>query len=252
MKDSSEYAAKLKKLYNRIKRGGFKHTEPAVQDVTTELLVACLSAYNTENKARTLLGRLRSNYVDYNELRISRTAEAIDILGKNAQRARETALQLLTLLRSVYDKQDSLDLEELRQLNKRDAKTFLEGLKGADAYVVGRIMLRALGAHAFPVNEQMLAMLRAEEVVSPEASLSQVQGFLERQISVTDVHAMYAALRHHADAFRPSAAKKKTAKKSGEAAKKTAKKAVKKTVKKAVKKTVKKTAAKASKSKEGT
>ena len=231
MKDSSAYAAKLKRLSNRLKRAAAKSADTAAHDVVTEMLLACLSAHNTENKAKIALGRLRSNFVDYNELRISRTPEVIDVLGKNFNQPRDTTLQLIKLLRSLYDKQDSLDLEELRQLSKRDAKIFLESLDGADPYVVGRIMLRALGAHAFPINEQMLVMLRAEEVVAPDAALPEVQAFLERHISVNQVQKIYACLRHHADVFRPStAAKRQTAKKTTKT-KKTTKKTTKRTTK---------------------
>jgi hypothetical protein len=101
-------------------------------------------------------------------------------------------------------------------------------------------MLRGLGAHAVPVNQPMLEMLRREEVVDPEADLPTVQGFLERQISVQEVLRDYQLLREHTD--NPAADKgAKAGSKTKTAAKKTTGKTAETTTKqKTTKKTTKK------------
>ena len=152
MKDSSEYAVHLRRLCNRLQRSGAKITEPESFDVTTELLLGCLSGYMTENKSRTALNKLRNNFVDYNELRVTRTAEVIEILGRGFSPYRPVFDQMLRLLRSIFDEQDHLDLEHLKHLGKREARAFLEELDGATPYVVSRAMLRGLEGHAFPVH----------------------------------------------------------------------------------------------------
>jgi len=199
MKDSSEYGARLKRLVNRLTRAGASGEAAPANDLMTELVLGCLSAYTTEAKARTAWHRLRSNFVDYNELRVSRAAEVADVLGRGFPEARPAAEQLLTLLQGIFDKYDSLNLEPLRELSKRDAKLFLEALPGSSPYVVAWLMLRGLGAHAMPVGETLLTMLREEGVVDPSADAPTVQGFLERQISSQRVHKVYALLRQHAD-----------------------------------------------------
>ncbi|KPK76007.1 MAG: hypothetical protein AMJ79_08710 [Phycisphaerae bacterium SM23_30] len=221
MKDSSEYAARLARLCNRLQRRGGKASVPELQDVTTELLLGCLSGYMTENKARSALNKLRSNFVDYNELRVTRPAEVVEILGRGYSQVRPAVEQMLCLLRSVFDEQDHLDLEHLKELGKREARSFLEELEGSTVYVVSRVMLRGLQGHAFPLHDQMLKMLRGEEVVEETADEATVQGFLERQISAKKILKVYTLLRRHADNFKGLRAAKKTGK---TAARKTASK----------------------------
>ena len=202
MKDSNEYGSLLKKLINRLQRSGGQATEPEIQDVTAELILACLSEYNPENKARAALNKLRSHFVDFNELRVSRSTEVVEVIGKNYQEAQPTAERILKVLRQAFTKMNSMDLESMHQMGKREAKTFFESLEGVTPYIVSRVMMRGLDGHAFPVHEPMLKMLRAEEVVNSKAEANEVQGFLERQITSARIHKVYALLRRHADHFK--------------------------------------------------
>jgi len=202
MKDSTEYAQLLKKLCNRLKR---KKSPPGPLedlDPITALILACLSEVTTENKARTALGRIRSNFVDFNELRVSRVEEMVEILGKGFPLAKETSRRILSLLRQIYNKHDILSLENICEGSKRQAKTYLDSLEDTNSYIVARVMLQSVGAHAFPVHPQMMAMLLKEEVVAPDAEEAEIQGFLERQITSSQIRKIYPLLRKHADSFR--------------------------------------------------
>lgn len=216
MKDSAEHGAQLKRLCNRIRREMGTPTVPAGQDPTTELVLACLSASSTEAKARAALNRLRSNFVDFNELRVCRPEEIAEILGKSFPQGYEVAVTILAVLRELFDLRDSLDLTEFAEGGKRDAKIFLEQLENATPYMVACVMLHSLGAHAFPVNAGIIEMLREEEVTTPKADAANVQGFLERQLSATTIHKTCALLRKYADSYRgkAKASRKNTKKKA--------------------------------------
>ena len=220
MKDSSEYAARLKRLCNRLQRSGGKTIDSEPADVTTELLLACLSEHMTESKTRSAFNKLRSNFVDYNELRVMRPAEVVEILGKGFAQYRPAFGQMVRVLRALFDEQDHLDLEHLKSVGKREARGFLEGLEGTSGYVVSRVMLRALGGHAFPIHKPMLQMLQAEEVVDTAADIATVQGFLERQITSKRIHKVYALLRRYTDVARSPRPSKKTTKKATSSTKK--------------------------------
>ena len=241
MKESSAYGARLKRLCNRLKReiGPLKETEK--RDPLTEMLLACLNEVVSASKAKTALNRLRSQFVDYNELRVARPEEVIEALGKGFPKSREFMAHLTALLQDVFVRQDTLELDELENMGKREAKAFLQELDHAGDYVVARVMLNCLDGHAFPVNREMLTMLRGEGVVDPKADLAEVQGFLERHISATQIKAVYTLLQHHAEHYKPPAAagKKTVSKKT--ATRKAASVAAKKKTKKASKKKVKKT-----------
>ena len=229
MKDSAEHSARLKRLCNRLRHSRDKVEPASDTDPTTEMVAACLSVVTTESRARTALNKLRRGFVDYNEVRVSRADEVAVVLGKRFPQAKAVAVQMLQLLNAVFASQDSLNLEFLQAGGKREARLFLESLEGMTPYVAAQVMLQGLGAHAFPVNEQMLAMLRGEDIITPDADAAEVQGFLERHLPASEIHETYTKLRTYADSYRgtKSRSKAKVAKKKT-ASKKTAKKSSKK------------------------
>jgi len=252
MKDSSKYASRLTKLIGRLRKEEGKYDEAKGRDFTTELLMGCLSAQTTEAKAAGAVTKLQEWFVDYNQLRVARADEILDVIGKGYPGGKEGAEQLLRILQAIYDRQDSLGLEHLRELGKREAKTYLEELDGMTPYIASWVMLRCVQGHAFPIHEGMLTMLQGEEAVEAEADAATVQGFLERQITANKIHEVYGLLRHYADHYtgkkkepgeltedeKGAAKVLKAAKKA--AAKKPAKKAVKKAANSKAKKKVKK------------
>jgi endonuclease III len=199
MKNSAEYAVLLKKLCNKLKRGGKAPIAISLTEPTTALVLACLSEATIESKAQASLNKLESIFVDHNELRVARLDEIIDILGKGFPQCRAVASQIISLLQQIYDAQDNLSLSNLLESGKRDAKSFLEKLNGITPYIVSRTMLQGVGAHAFPVHGQLLEALRQEGVVHPDADAAEVQGFLERQIPASQIQKTYAMLRYFAD-----------------------------------------------------
>ena len=231
MKDSIEYAPRLKKLCNRVNREAGTTLKTDLIEPCTAMVLACLSAVTTENKARLGLSRLRHYFVDFNELRVSHVEEVTDLLGKGYPQSKEVARQIISLLKQTYNARDSLNLDDLREGSKRQAKAFFESLEGANAYIVARVMLLSIGAHAFPVHKQMLQMLRAENVVPTNANEADVQGFLERQIPASRNRKIYALLRRQADSLRikHTSETKNTAKSTKKATKTTKKKNTKRT-----------------------
>ncbi len=223
MRNSREYAAVLSKLVRRIRREQGAVEEPELHDPQTELVLACLSFHAPEAKAKAALSKLNGSFVDINELRVCRENEVARMLGTGYPAARETAGLLITSLKALFEKQDTVSLDDLHAMGKRDAKAYLESLEGLPPYVVARVMLRGLGGHSFPLHDKMLEMLRDEEVIDPNADVADVQGFLERQIAAKDILKHYMLLREYADSYdgkktattkkvtRNSTTKKKTA-----------------------------------------
>jgi endonuclease III len=204
MKNSNEYATRLRRLISRLQQhfGAPPPYEP--QDPVTELVRACLSETTTEHKARQALELLKRHFVDFNEMRVCRESELGEVLVEPlgaATEARAAAKKILSLLQQVFTRCDTFDVENLRSKNKRDAKELLGTLDGTTPYVAARAMLCGFKAHTFPMHEQMLAMLRHEEAVDPDASMEEVQGFLERQIPSSSILKTYMQFRRYSDVY---------------------------------------------------
>ncbi len=222
MKDSAEYAARLKKLCSKLKKDYEGSESVELLDPLEALIEAILSYEVTQSKARSVLKKIKSEFVDFNELRVARYDELTAVMGKSYPQAREASEQLTGVLNFIFEKEDKLSLDILKEMGKREAKAYLESLEQTNAYIVSYVMLYALGAHAFPMHPGIYQMFQEEEVVNPKSDMADIQGFMERQIAASDIHYVYGMLRDCADGHK---AEKKPAKKIS--AKKTVKKVAK-------------------------
>ena len=242
MKNSAEYAKKLKKLCTAAKKKK-DATDLVDNSVTLEpaslLALAVLSEFTTISKAQAALRKLKSSFVDFNELRVSRPREIISAFGKNYSQADIVAATLIKVLNSVFVRHDGLDMADLAEMGKREAHAVIKEIDGISPYILSVFLLYHLESHAFPLNDHMWRVLKEEGVVNPGSDYNDVHGFLERQIPAAKGREMFVALRDYCDNYELAETKEveKSSKKT--AAKK---KATKKTV--AKKTTAKTTVAK--------
>ena len=123
----------------------------------------------------------------------------------------------------------TFDLEDLRKLNLGPAVERLKQIAGLTPFGISYVVQSALGGHAIPLTERMVALLREQELVHPGADVQEIEGFLTRQIPARNAYEFYSLLRREAESKRRAKAKKKTTRKKATTAKK---KAVKKAKKK--------------------
>jgi hypothetical protein len=263
MKNSKEYASKVKKLYASLKKTGVASKKVEFDDPIDAIVYATVSEYLNESATRQALKKIDKHFVDLNDLRVSRPEEVVDVLGGNSDVGKPLAESLKTVLNSIYTKYDVLELSFLTEIGKRQAKKDIEGMAGISNFVLGFCFMTSLEGHAIPLTEWMADYLKGNKLAHPDADAATIEGFLERQISAANGFEFYSLLRQECE--KPGNMPKKPATKAKKATKKKAKKATKKkvakkvekvtnevvetaakkVVKKAVKKTVKKAAKKA-------
>ncbi len=233
MKSSKEYAKKTGKLFRSLKQKHSKVTRTSFADPLDAVIYATISEHMSESAAKSVVKRLERQFVNLNELRVSRTDEILELLGGDSDDLRRTASQLTQTLNSVFNKYNRITLCGLREIGKRQARKELEELGIESRFVINYCFITALGGHAIPLTAKMFAYLKSQELVHPNASEEEIEGFLERQITIANGYTFYSLLRRESEKGRKT--RKKTVKK-----KSTAKKTEKST-KKAKKTTKKKT-----------
>jgi len=194
MKRGSEYAKRVKKLFQQLIQ---KHGRPAQRELTDpieQLVMSILSACTSYEKARAVYDKLFEEMVDLNELRVTPPMELVQIFGQGFPLARAKARQIVDALNAVRKRQDALDLSFLKQRGRREAREYLESLDGVDPATAAGVVLNSLGGHAIPVDNLTLYVLRKEEIVNGDTDLAGVQSFLERNISATDARAFVELL----------------------------------------------------------
>lgn len=259
MKNSKEYSAKLQKEYKSLKKANPK-VKPVYHDSLLQALVhGAVSEKVTEDETRKAIKNFDDYFVDYNDLRVSRTEEITEKFSKETDAVKSIAKKLTAVLMSVFEKYNTLQINEIADEGIRQARQELENIPYITPYMVDYCMLTFIQGHAIPLTEAMIEYLKENELVHPDSDYNDIEGFLLRQINSSNGYEFYKYLRKAAEQKKPSEkkktsgksakkAKKKKASKAGKSAKKTAKKTTKKTAKKTTKKTSAKSSKKASKS----
>lgn len=215
MKNSSEYSKKLRRLYNSLKRK-YPKIQPVTHDDLVEALIYSIVSENlTARAAQTAMKRLAENFVDFNDLRVSRSEEIIETLGEDTPETKQIASSLTRALAAVFNRYNTLSLEALEKIGKRPAKQALGQMDGTSRFVVNYCVLTALHGHAIPLTARMLEYLRDDELVHPDADEQEIEGFLTRQIPARNGYEFYRLLRIQSElrkGRRKTTRKKKTKK----------------------------------------
>lgn len=180
-----------------------------------ELMVSMLLWESSFTHAQRAIEGIRSNLVDLNELRVCTPDELVAIFGARMPKCSERVLRVLSVLNAVYDLENTLALEHLREKNKRDVQVYLGGIDGLPQFVIARVLLIGMGLHAFPLDERIAKSLISESVLSSGTPLDQQAGQLERMVRASDALSTYTLVEHWAQESRTtSRTKKKTSTKS--------------------------------------
>ena len=90
---------------------------------------------------------------------------------------------------------------------RRDARQFLRELPDIHPFVEAYVMLHAFEGAAFPVDTEILAYLKEEDVLEEEATLEDAQKFVEHNIKADELYDFFATIR--SAVFEESRRKKK-------------------------------------------
>lgn len=201
MKNSKEYALKLGKLYRQLKRKYPKLKKTTYEDPTEAIVYAIISENISENETKKAMEGIASKFVDLNDLRVSSIDEIVEATGLDNTAARETAGILTKNLKMIYDKYHFLNMEWLKKNGKRPAKQLLEKMS-MSRFVIDYCMLTSLQGHAIPLTKKMLGYLKQEEIVYPEATEDEIEGFLTNQISADEAYEFYRLLRQESESIK--------------------------------------------------
>jgi endonuclease III len=220
MKNSKEYAQRLRKLYRELKRVHSKVEKTTYEDPAEALICGIISEKLSESATSRALREMRTAFVDWNDLRVARVQEIVEALGSDTLRSRAAASALTAALRGIFDEHHKISLAILKKLGKRPARQGLEKLDGVSRFVINYCMLTSMQAHAVPLTQAMMDYLKNNGVISPDADEEDVEGFLTRQVPAKDAYEFYALLRRESEA--PKLAKKKpvSGRKNGKATRK--------------------------------
>lgn len=227
MKDSKKYSPKVKRLFNSLKRKSGSYEMPEFDDPLEAIVYGLISEQVPEQTAGRIYRQAMKHFVDFNDLRVSRREEILDIFNDKTKGLEESASLIPRVLNAVFEKTNLVNLNALTQEGKRQAHKELSEIDGITPFAVSYCFLTALGGHAIPLDAEMVKYLHANELVYPNATDAEIAGFLERLVGASDAYDFYMLLKTESrlakvatKSKKKTAAKKKTTTKKKTAVKK--------------------------------
>ncbi len=202
MKNSKDYAKKIRKLYRSLSRKYQKAQKVGHEKVIDAIIYAAISAEMSEKKTDSIIRKFADYFVDWNDLRVSRAEEIVEVLGKDTPVIMGMALTITRIFNGKFNEYHKISLESLKKIGKRPAKQALEKIDGINRFVVEYCLLTSLGGHAIPLTDKMIKYLRNNELVNPDADDHQIGGFLAKQISAKNGYEFYALLRRESESTK--------------------------------------------------
>jgi endonuclease III len=199
MKESKDYGQKIVKLFRTLKRGGGTYSMPHYADPVEAVIYGLLCEQMTEAAAARTYKRMKSHFVDLNDLRVCRIEEILEIFKDASPAGEKTARAITQALNTIFEKIDRVSLDMLVQEGKRQAHKELTEISGITPFAANYCFLTALSGHTIPLNAAMLEYLRKSGLVHPEATGDEIAGFLERQIAAKDAYLFYMLLRNQVE-----------------------------------------------------
>jgi endonuclease-3 len=155
---------------------------PAERPVLEQMIYALLREGATHEEADAAFDRLKSQFFDWNEVRVSSEHEVIEAMG-DLPEAAARAERVIALLQEVFESTYSFDLEMLQKKGLKQAAKQIGRYQAANDFTVAWVTQQTLGGQAIPIDGPTLRTVRRLGLVDSDAVDSEaVRTSLEHQV----------------------------------------------------------------------
>jgi endonuclease III len=194
MKNPSKHADALRSL-NRSLLKQVKPEPIVPQEPLKAFVRAAMSFDVPDDKANSAVRLIEREFVDLNELRVATDLEIQELLGVRYPQIERRVAMITQGLNYIFEKEHTLSLDRLKEISRRDARNFLRELPDVHPFVEAYVMLHCFDGHAVPIDDEILAMLRDEEVVEEDTDLEEAQRFVEHHLKTGEAYPFFVAAR---------------------------------------------------------
>lgn len=191
--------------FTRLQQLLAKHYRPdkSAEDretVLEHLIFAALLENAPRAAAAEAFRRLRTEFFDWNEIRVSAVRDLTEIAADLPDPG-GAALRVKQPLQSVFESSYSFDLEGLRKLTINQALERIDKIKGVSPFMRAYVVQHALGGHTIPLDDAALAVLFVAGLADEAEMRTRSVAGLERAIPKNKGIAFAAMLHDWAAAF---------------------------------------------------
>jgi len=174
------------KLTKKLKKefGGFPRKRDSLAVLETMLIAVCLEDASHE-AAQTAFDRLKTDFFDWNEVRVSTITELEPAFEGLPDPARK-AMRVRYLLYYVFDHQYSYDFESLKRKPLELVKKQLGKIKHLTPFARNYLLQNSLGTHVLPLDDRMLKVAIYLGLVPDRATVSNAPDLLKAYVRKSD------------------------------------------------------------------
>ncbi|NQU75611.1 MAG: hypothetical protein HQ546_04750, partial [Planctomycetes bacterium] len=198
MKNASVYTTKLKKLLSGLVKRFSPTPSPESLEPMSVMMLGILRNNAGLTEAMSCLELIDQEFVDFNELRVAPPKDIVDMLEGVIANPRDKAQRLTLVLHQLYDHHNTLDLQHMAEMGQRERHSHLRDDLGLDGFAVAYMMLYLFDSPSIPVDERMVAKLKCDELIAPDASIDDVQKLLNRIVPAKDRARVFECLSLYA------------------------------------------------------
>lgn len=178
---SSNRADRFDHLYKALRKHYKPIVDPSDRRVLDCLLYACCLEDASHEAADEAFAKLQQTYFDANEIRVTTVAELSESLT-SLPKAAAAAGRLKKSLQSLFEARYSFDIDDLKKANLGKAVEEVAAWEGTSKFVMGYVTQHAFGGHSIPVDNQILSVCVALELLTTAEANKGVLPGIERAI----------------------------------------------------------------------
>jgi hypothetical protein len=168
--------------------------EPAGMDLVDLFVHSYLLWQAPSADATAALKRLKSAFIDWNDMRVSLVSDIIDVIGHKHWRAHDRVSRLREAMNGIFRREHKVSLERLRTLMKKDAVSYMDTLPGMVPFVANRVLLVGVDFHSVPLEEFGLQLLVQAGVFPSGMGLSDAANWVTRHVKAEEAREAHGAL----------------------------------------------------------
>ena len=146
-----------------------------------QIILAILAEGTTTAKANNVFRRLKEDYFDWNEVRVSAVVELQEIMAELPE-SEQRSLRLKRILKYIFESTYSFDVDEWRKLTMKEVAKRLDDFPVASQYLTARVIRDGMGGGAVPLDDEALRVYRRLELFDRDTTPLTMAASLERAI----------------------------------------------------------------------
>ena len=151
-------AKKLREVQTRLERQYDRQWRNTGRTPFEELVFGVLNNRTTGSRASAAFEKLRQDYVDWNEIRVTRKNELAETIS-GVGMEQEKAEQILGVLTGVFTEHHAFDLELSLDCEASDARAYLQRITD-EPFAVNSVLFYSLGFNAHVIDEDAVRVAK--------------------------------------------------------------------------------------------